>query len=119
MALVAGHYRAAFILVVIFIFITRTIPSERKLFFKTFYTQQFTSLDYICCQPQRCLYFDVKYYFIVYLFAFHSKVFPGNTDGNGVVRNYLSRPVQAQYVRFYAVASQGWPCLRVEIFVEN
>jgi len=51
------------------------------------------------------------------------KVFPGNKDQNGIVRNSLSTDVQARFVRFYPVKYGGifggWPCLRVEIYVRK
>jgi len=45
------------------------------------------------------------------------KVFPGNTDDISIVKNSLSTAAKARFVRFYPVTYQGWPCLRVEIYV--
>ena len=47
--------------------------------------------------------------------GFSTQVFPGNTDRDSVVRNYLS--ADARYVRFYPVDYFEWPCLRVEVSV--
>lgn len=64
---------------------------------------------------------------LFFRFVFNSQVFAGNTDYNGVVRNSLSTEVQARYVRFYPVEYEGgygsriwaWPCLRVEVYVQE
>ena len=49
----------------------------------------------------------------------HLQVFPGNTDRNTVVKNYLRAAVKARFVRFYFVNYNNWPVIRVEIFVLN
>ncbi|XP_068697587.1 neuropilin-2-like [Montipora foliosa] len=46
-------------------------------------------------------------------------VFPGNTAQSGIVQNSLSIAIKARYVRFYPVTLHYWPCLRVEIFVQE
>ena len=84
---------------------------------------------HICCHLRWCLHFDVKWNSLFLLsltfpalslfisfFFFTSKV-PGNTDYYGLVYNFLSRHIQARFVRFYPVDYSTWPCLRVEIYV--
>ncbi|XP_068756247.1 EGF-like repeat and discoidin I-like domain-containing protein 3 [Montipora capricornis] len=46
-------------------------------------------------------------------------VFPGNTAQSNIVQNSLSIAIKARYVRFYPVTFHYWPCLRVEIFVQE
>lgn len=45
------------------------------------------------------------------------KIFPGNNDRNGIVKNSLRNVVKSRYVRFYPVSYYSFPCIRVEIFV--
>ena len=70
----------------------------------------------------------IFFFYWVYLFEtmqatmfilLHLQVFPGNTDRNTVVKNYLRAAVKARFVRFYFVNYNNWPVIRVEIFVLN
>ncbi|XP_068754233.1 EGF-like repeat and discoidin I-like domain-containing protein 3 [Montipora capricornis] len=50
----------------------------------------------------------------------YEKVFPGSTGSNAVVvKHSLNSTIKARYVRFYPVTFHSWPCLRVEIYVQE
>ncbi|XP_073227971.1 uncharacterized protein [Porites lutea] len=44
------------------------------------------------------------------------KTFTGNGDRNSIVRNELSEPLAAKFIRFYPVTFQGRKALRVEVY---
>lgn len=47
------------------------------------------------------------------------KVFPGDTERSSVVQHSFLASIKARYVRFYPVTHNRYPCLRVEIFVQQ
>ncbi|XP_070555427.1 uncharacterized protein [Ptychodera flava] len=44
------------------------------------------------------------------------KVFKANEDKNNEVKNVLSPPVHAQWIRVHAIAAQSHPCMRLEVY---
>ncbi|CAH3160204.1 unnamed protein product, partial [Pocillopora meandrina] len=46
------------------------------------------------------------------------KIFEANSDLNTIVKHTLNNPVQARYIRFYPVTFSGYPCMRIEVFVQ-
>ncbi|KAL9970446.1 hypothetical protein ACROYT_G022822 [Oculina patagonica] len=47
------------------------------------------------------------------------KIFQANRDETSVVKHSLASAARARFVRFYPVTQDGYPCMRVEVFVQQ
>ena len=64
--------------------------------------------------PENKFYLMVKWF----LLFFSLEIFEANSDLNTIVKHTMNNPVQARYIRFYPVTFSGYPCMRIEVFVQ-
>ena len=44
------------------------------------------------------------------------QVFDGNKDSKSVSKRVLPVPIEATYIRIYPLESEGWICMRAEVY---
>ena len=64
--------------------------------------------------PENKFYLMIKWF----LLFFSLQIFEANSDLNTIVKHTMNNPVQARYIRFYPVTFSGYPCMRIEVFVQ-